>query len=592
MSTASAVLDATGNLPTQLAGTTVEVNGELAPLIYVSTSQINLVIPDDTVAGTADVLVRTSIGSTPHGTVLVAETAPALFSLDASGKGAGAILNAVTFLPGPFLAETTENSGADKRTRLAVYATGIRYAGNPTHDPNGKITVAANDASGNQYQVEYAGAAPGFFGLDQLNIVLPADIDGAGLVSLFVSTETGSSNTITFRMNSLPASAIHLAAITLAPVFVTAGDSVVGTVSLNGRAPVGGINVSIQTDNRAAQTPISVTIPQGQTSAQFKFGTTAVSTTQMVTITARSGSVSQTAGLEIDPASAVQLQSFTADSSNIQGGRKIAVTATLNAPAPVGGVSIALTADNAAVQLPEPAVLTIPFGKQSATLAIPTGAVSDPLQVTLTATLGHSVQPIAITLNPPFTLTLTSDAVTGGTNAGGTFMLTETPLTASSVTLKSSDVSVPVQPSSFTLGAGQAGGSFTITTQPVTKSKTVLITASSSLYPGVTKTASISVNPPMTPQVNGVTLNQTIVAGGNQVTAFVTLSAPAPITGIIVTLKSSDAHAQPQPSVLTVPGGMTSVTFVISTAPVKATTQATITATAAGISKSAVLTIQ
>lgn len=591
-SIASAVLDASGNLPSELAGTTVEIDGKLASLIYVSPSQINLVIPEDAALGTADVLVRGSMGSTQRGSVLIAETAPALFSLDASGKGAGAILNAVTFTPAPFLAETSAMAGSDKRTRLAVYATGIRYAGNPTHDANGQVTVQANDASGNSYQVEYAGAAPGFFGLDQLNIVLPPEMDGAGIVSLFVTTSEGTSNTVTFRMDSLPSNAIHAAALTLSPAFVTAGNSVLATVSLNGRAPVTGANVSIQTDNRIAQTPISATIPQGQTKTQFNIATTAVNTAETATITAMFGGVAQTAALEIDPANAVTLQSFTADLSSIQGGRSVSVTATLNGAAPAGGVAIALTADNAAVHLPEPAVLMVPFGRNSATLSIATSAVLDPLQVSVTATLGRAVLPIVVTLNPPFVLSLASAAVIGGNTTGGTFVLSSVPSGASSAILKSSDPGVQIQPPSLSLASGQTSASFSIVTQPVTKSSTVLITASSSLYPGVTKTVSLSVNPPETPQLDSVTLNQTLVTGGGQVTGYVTLTSPAPSTGVIVILKSSDPHGQPQPGVLTIAGGMTSATFVISTAPVKATTQVTITATSAGISKSAVLTIQ
>jgi uncharacterized protein (TIGR03437 family) len=96
-STAWATLDPNGQLPTQLAGTSVEVNGEAARLIYVSSSQINFVVPGDAVTGTANVLVRNATnGAAQSGTMLVQSTAPAVFSADGTGKGPGAILNAVT----------------------------------------------------------------------------------------------------------------------------------------------------------------------------------------------------------------------------------------------------------------------------------------------------------------------------------------------------------------------------------------------------------------------------------------------------------------------------------------------------------------
>src|SRR5690242_18266258 len=58
--TVSAQLGPDGQLPTQLAGISVEVNGEAAQLIYVSPSQINFVVPESTAAGTATVVVRST----------------------------------------------------------------------------------------------------------------------------------------------------------------------------------------------------------------------------------------------------------------------------------------------------------------------------------------------------------------------------------------------------------------------------------------------------------------------------------------------------------------------------------------------------
>src|ERR1035441_7795229 len=58
--TASATLDANGQLPTVLASISVTINGVLAPLVYVSPGQINLVVPGGLTVGTADVLDRKS----------------------------------------------------------------------------------------------------------------------------------------------------------------------------------------------------------------------------------------------------------------------------------------------------------------------------------------------------------------------------------------------------------------------------------------------------------------------------------------------------------------------------------------------------
>src|SRR5262249_53313219 len=159
----SAVLDSNGQLPTVLGGTTVTVDGVPAALIYVSPTQINLVIPAGTSAGTSNVTVSSSVtGGTQSATLQVLSAAPAVFTADPSGKGPGAILNAVTYAPAPFLIETSENGGADLRTRLAVYATGLRHASS--------VPAQATTTAGTRFDlaVEFAGAAPGYFGLDQV----------------------------------------------------------------------------------------------------------------------------------------------------------------------------------------------------------------------------------------------------------------------------------------------------------------------------------------------------------------------------------------------------------------------------------------
>src|ERR1035438_677942 len=98
--TASATLDANGQLPTELASTSVEINGVLAPLFYVSPGQINLVVPSGLTVGTATAVIRTTASTTTKsGTALVGASAPGVFTSDASGGGAGAILNAVTYQP-------------------------------------------------------------------------------------------------------------------------------------------------------------------------------------------------------------------------------------------------------------------------------------------------------------------------------------------------------------------------------------------------------------------------------------------------------------------------------------------------------------
>jgi trimeric autotransporter adhesin len=72
----------------------VTFNGIAAPLLYISQSQINAVVPYS-VAGqkTVDVVVRHDDLSSPAFSVPVADTSPGIFTTTQSGSGQGAILN-------------------------------------------------------------------------------------------------------------------------------------------------------------------------------------------------------------------------------------------------------------------------------------------------------------------------------------------------------------------------------------------------------------------------------------------------------------------------------------------------------------------
>jgi len=163
------------------------------------------------------VITNVASGATQTSTVNLQNTAVGIFTSNSSGAGPGAILNGVTGAAPPFLVVTPQNGGSDLRTRLAIYCTGLRYAGNPTQDSSvtnvaANVTAFGRDTAGNQYNftVEYAGGSdPAFPGLDQVNIVLPAQLDGAGVVSLIVTAESGTSNTVTFQVNSLRPAKLH-----------------------------------------------------------------------------------------------------------------------------------------------------------------------------------------------------------------------------------------------------------------------------------------------------------------------------------------------------------------------------------------------
>jgi uncharacterized protein (TIGR03437 family) len=589
--TATAQLDSSGQLPTTLAGVTVKINGTAAGLLYVSPSQINLLIPANTDTGTAAILVQSSSLATQFsGSVEVRNVAPAIFTLDNTGRGPGAILNAVTFTGAPFLVETPENQGSDKRTRLAVYATGLRYAGNPARDPaipNAAIQVQARDNLGNVYAVEYAGAAPGFFGLDQINLIVPAAADGVGVLSLTVVAENRASNTVTLQMGSIPDAEVHIAGVTLAQPSVVGGKDISGTILLNGAARGKGLAVNLSTDSLLIQIPQTMTIPAGSASFKFTAHTSVSGTTNVAHITAAASGFAESAKLTVFPVSNFKLTGLTLSPSSVKGGAQATGKVTLSGSPPVGGSTVVLASDTEGVTVPDS--VTLPFGHTSATFAISTAAANDPLTAKITAAYSDSTASATLTVNPPLTITLASNAQGGGSLQGTITLFDAAPAGGAAVGLLSTNAALATVPKSVTIPAGKNTASFTVATTAVSAPIGVAIQASLN---GVEKAVLLAINPPGLPGVASLKLNSALVNGGTTVAGTVTLSAPAPSNGVTIDLLSDDPLAVQPPPVVTIPSGQTSAGFSVNTAVVSFTKVVTVTAMLGGVSKTATLTVQ
>src|ERR1022692_3199716 len=187
--TASATLDAHGNLPISLAGVSVYVQNVAAGIFYVSPQQINFLVPSATPPGQTAVNIVTYKGQSQTGQLAVLQSAPGIFII---GDGRGAIVNAVSGSLEPF--DVYDSTLSDHQTRLAIYATGLN-----AESSTGTVFQAYAAAPGQppvQLQVEYAGPQGQFFGLDQINVVLPEFLDGIGDVQIFIRTGAVQSNSV------------------------------------------------------------------------------------------------------------------------------------------------------------------------------------------------------------------------------------------------------------------------------------------------------------------------------------------------------------------------------------------------------------
>jgi hypothetical protein len=286
----------------------------------------------------------------------------------------------------------------------------------------------------------------------------------------------------------------------------------------------------------------------------------------------------------------VSLSSLSVSPSSVTGGTAVTGTVGLSGAAPVGGTSVALSSNNAAVTVS--ASVTVPAGSTTATFNISTSAVTSSVSATVSGTLSGVTKSGSLTVTPAVSVTLSSVSVnpatvTGGTSSTGTVTLSAAaPSGGLSVTLSSSSTSAIV-PASVAFAAGSTSATFTITTQSVTSSTSVTITAN---YSSVSKTSSLTIAPAASVALSSLTLNPTSVVSFGSSEGTIELTAPAPTGGLSVSLASNNAAATP-PASVTIAAGSTTATFAIATKSVAYTTSVTLTATYTNVSKTAALTV-
>jgi uncharacterized protein (TIGR03437 family) len=182
-------------LPTSVESVSVSVNGQLAPVLYVTPTQVNFQVPWETVLGPATVTVAVNGGASNVVTVNVLGAAPGLFS---TSSGQAIVQNLDYTLNSPA-------NPAKVGSTIIAYLSGSGSVSPAVADgaiaPLGTV-VYANAASSatigsSTAQVAFAGLAPGFVGLVQVNIVVPSGLaTGTYPLTVTIGSETSNSATI------------------------------------------------------------------------------------------------------------------------------------------------------------------------------------------------------------------------------------------------------------------------------------------------------------------------------------------------------------------------------------------------------------
>ncbi len=179
-------------LSVQLAGTSVIIAGEQAPLLFTSGQQINAVLPFDLPPNsTQQLLVQTGSAISIPQPVPIAGAQPAVFTMNAEGTGA-AIIQAYkpdgTPLPG--------GSALSAGDVVVIYCTGLG-AVNPPVPAGGAASASTLSKTVNPVTatiggvnatVQFAGLTPGFAELYQVNAIVPSGVPSGDEILLLTAS--------------------------------------------------------------------------------------------------------------------------------------------------------------------------------------------------------------------------------------------------------------------------------------------------------------------------------------------------------------------------------------------------------------------
>ena len=228
-------------LPTTMLGTSVTVNGTLASLFFVSPEQVNYLIPPNAADGDAEVVITMTAANgdqiISRGQMKIAPATPAIFTASSNGTGApaavtGRINASGQFVfdqtppfepdplhPGQFLPAPIDVGTAERPAFLILFCTGAVNA------PAGSARAVIGGVEAPVTPV----AAPGFTGLDQINLQIPVELKGRGIVDLSIVSNGVSSNTVSVNMAGAPGAGLNISSFS-----VTDGAVAGQTVTVNG----------------------------------------------------------------------------------------------------------------------------------------------------------------------------------------------------------------------------------------------------------------------------------------------------------------------------------------------------------------------
>ncbi|MDX2269050.1 MAG: hypothetical protein NW208_13155 [Bryobacter sp.] len=187
-----------------LSGTALEVcvgpNCTAVLPLFVSSSQINAILPSNAPLGRVNLRARVGGVNSNWLTIDTLEASPGLFAINAAGFGPGIVQNFVSPTEAP---NNSLGNTARPGQSLILYGTGLGAITAPDNQPAPAGNVGRVEVLVGEQVVapDYAGRTPVFAGLDQINFTVPAGTPTGCYVPLRVrSNGRVTSNTVTIAI--------------------------------------------------------------------------------------------------------------------------------------------------------------------------------------------------------------------------------------------------------------------------------------------------------------------------------------------------------------------------------------------------------
>jgi uncharacterized protein (TIGR03437 family) len=203
-------------VPYEVAGLSVTVAGVAVPVLYASPWGIKFIMPAEVQVGISEIIVSSQDGYICQGLVSIERSGSRIMTINDDDEGGLVVVNGQKQTSTNFEVTTLENFGLDQRTRLTFFATGVSAIASNNNTANDvkvggtiranfaeSIAVQARLSNGQMYTlpVEFAGAQGVFPGLDQITVILPPALKGAGTVqlSLVIGGKRSNEPTVTIK---------------------------------------------------------------------------------------------------------------------------------------------------------------------------------------------------------------------------------------------------------------------------------------------------------------------------------------------------------------------------------------------------------